>query len=154
LNIDLASYYPLPLHLIVAQRTRVAITFPREPTEDISPDVRLEMGGYGSLRGFDEASIGFPDPRPDRLSGLDELLFNLELRMPVYHRFYAIIFSDFGSLWMNPAKISFADFHVGLGFGIGYSSPIGVIRLDYARALEEISSDYKGKIYLNFGHPF
>jgi outer membrane protein insertion porin family len=154
LNLDLASYYPLPLHLIIAQHSRAIITFPREEAEDISPDVRLEMGGYGSLRGFNEASIGFPDSRPNRMSGLDELLFNFELRMPVYGRFYAIFFSDFGSLWMSVPDISITDFHVGMGFGIGYSSPIGVIRLDYARAMEATSTEDKGKIYLNFGHPF
>jgi outer membrane protein insertion porin family len=154
LNLDIASYYPLPLRLIIAQRSRALITFPREKAEDISPDVRLEMGGYGSLRGYNEASIGFPDSRPNRMSGLDELLFNLELRMPIYGRFYAILFSDFGSLWMDVSDISLTDFKVGLGFGIGYSSPIGVIRLDYAKAMQEASPDDKGKIYLNFSHPF
>lgn len=154
INLDFASYYPLPLRLIIAQRSRAAVTFPRDDPEDISPDVRLEMGGYGSLRGYDEASIGFPDSRPDRMSGLDELLFNLELRIPVYGRLYATIFADFGSLWMDFADISFDDFNTGLGFGIGYNVPIGVIRLDYARALKEISPESRGKIYLNFGHPF
>jgi outer membrane protein insertion porin family len=154
LNLDLASYYPLPLRLIIAQRSRAVVTFPREDPEDISPDVRLEMGGYGSLRGYKEASIGFPDIRPERRSGLDELLFNLELRMPVYGRLYAIIFADFGSLWMDPSDISLNDFNTSVGFGIGYNSPIGVIRLDYARAMEETYPESSGKIYLNFGHPF
>jgi len=154
LNLDFASYYPLPLRLIIAQRSRAVVTFPRGDPQDISPDVRLEMGGYGSLRGYNEASIGFPDIRPDRMSGLNELLFNLELRMPVYGRLYAIIFADFGSLWMDLADASLNDFNTGVGFGIGYSSPIGVIRFDYARATQEISAEDKGKIYLNFGHPF
>ncbi len=154
LNLDFASYYPLPLRLIIAQRSRAVVTFPRVTPEDVSPDVRLEMGGYGSLRGYKEASIGFPDARPDRMSGLDELLFNFELRMPVYGRLYAIIFADFGSLWMDPSDISLEDFKTGVGFGIGYNAPIGVIRLDYARAMEETYPENRGKIYLNFGHPF
>ncbi|MEO0294126.1 MAG: POTRA domain-containing protein [candidate division WOR-3 bacterium] len=154
LTFDFASFYPLPFRLVLAQRSRVIVTFPKEDPLEISPDIRLEMGGYGSLRGFDEASIGFPDPRPNRKSGLDELLFNIELRINVYKNLYTIIFSDFGSLWMEPKEISLNDFNVGFGFGIGYGSPIGVIRLDYARASKEISKDYRGKIYLNFGHPF
>jgi outer membrane protein insertion porin family len=153
-SLDFASYYPLPLRLIIAQRSRAVFTFPRETPEDISPDVRLEMGGYGSLRGYKEASIGFPDARPDRMSGLDELLFNFELRMPVYGRLYATIFADFGSLWMDPSDIELNDFNTGVGFGIGYNAPIGVIRLDYARAMEETYPENRGKIYLNFGHPF
>ena len=153
-SLDFASYYPLPLRLIIAQRSRAVVTFPRDNAEDISPDVRLEMGGYGSLRGYKEASIGFPDSRPERMSGLDELLFNFELRMPVYGRLYAIIFADFGSLWMDPSDISLEDFNTGIGFGIGYNAPIGVIRLDYARAMEETYPENRGKIYLNFGHPF
>lgn len=154
LNLDFASYYPLPLRLIIAQRLKAVMTFPRGNAEDISPDARLEMGGYGSLRGYNEASIGFPDGRPDRKSGLEELLFSLELRMPVYGKWYATIFADVGSLWMDIADITLGDFNTGLGFGIGYNSPIGVIRLDYARAMKEISPESRGKIYLNFGHPF
>ena len=154
LSLDFASYHPLPLRLIIAQRARVVVTFPKRNPEDISPDVRLEMGGYGSLRGYKEASIGFPDARPDRRSGLDELLFNFELRMPVYGRLYATIFADFGSLWMDLANIELNDLNIGVGFGIGYNSPIGVIRLDYARAMEETYPENRGKIYLNFGHPF
>lgn len=154
LNLDFAFYYSLPFNAIFAQRSKAVITFPKESADDITPDVRLEMGGYGSLRGFKEASLGFPDARPNRKSGLDELLFNFELRVPVYNRLYGIIFADFGSLWMDYNEMSLADLHTGVGFGIGYKSPIGVIRLDYARATEEISSDYNGKIYLNFGHPF
>ena len=154
LNFDFASYYSLPLRLIFAQRSRAIVTFPQGEPEDISPDVRLEMGGYGSLRGYDEASIGFPDSRPNRRSGLDELLFNLELRIPVYGKWYATLFADFGSLWMDLSELSVNDFNTGLGFGIGYNSPIGVIRLDYARALKETDTDNGGKIYFNFGHPF
>ncbi len=154
LNFDFAFYYSLPLGLIIAQRSRAIFTFPKREAEDISADVRLEMGGYGSLRGYGEASIGFPDSRPDRRSGLDELLFNLELRMPVYGKWYATIFADFGSLWMDLSDISIGDFNTGLGFGIGYNSPIGVIRLDYARAMRETDSESGGKIYFNFGHPF
>jgi outer membrane protein insertion porin family len=154
LSLDIASYYLLPFHLIVAQRSRAVVTFPTYSPEDISPDVRLEMGGYGSLRGYKEASIGFPDIRPDRMSGLNELLFNFELRIPVYGRLYAIIFADFGSLWMDLSEISLRDFNTGVGFGVGYSLPIGVVRLDYAKAMREVSTDDQGKIYLNFGHPF
>jgi outer membrane protein insertion porin family len=154
LNLDFASYYPLPLGLIIAQRSRAIVTFPRGEPEDISPDVRLEMGGYGSLRGYEEASIGFPDSRPERKSGLDELLFNLELRMPVYGKWYATIFADFGSLWMDLSDISLKDLKTGLGFGVGYNSPIGVIRLDYARAMKETDPENEGKVYFNFGHPF
>jgi len=154
LNLDFAHYSPLPFGLIFASRTRAIVTLPKGDPEEISPDARLEMGGYGSLRGYEEASIGFHDSRPDRKSGLDELLFNVELRMPVYGKWYATIFADLGSLWMHLSDISLSDFNTGLGFGIGYSSPIGVIRLDYAKALNETDSDNGGKIYFNFGHPF
>ncbi|MEJ2568514.1 MAG: POTRA domain-containing protein, partial [candidate division WOR-3 bacterium] len=39
LNMDFSSYYPLPLGLIFASRSRVIVTFPRGAPEDISPDV-------------------------------------------------------------------------------------------------------------------
>ncbi|MEA1912548.1 MAG: POTRA domain-containing protein [candidate division WOR-3 bacterium] len=152
-KLDVASYRPLPFGITLALRFRLVITIPRENPEDISTDVRLDMGGYGSMRGFEEFSIGSPDPRGKR-SGLDELLFNLEFRIPIHRKVYATLFTDIGNLWMDYSEISFKNPRIGAGFGLGYSTPIGVIRLDYARAMEEVPPEYRGKIYLNFGHPF
>ena len=150
---DIAAYHPLPFGIVFAIRSSVILTFPREEPEEISTDVRLEMGGYGTMRGFEEASIGRLDER-GKMSGLDQLLFNLEFRIPVYKRLFSSLFTDVGNLWMNYSDISLRNPHIGVGFGLGYITPIGVVRVDYARALEDIAPDYTGKLYVNFAHPF
>lgn len=153
LKLDIALYHSLPFRTVAAVRSLIVFTRPREEPEDISTDARLEMGGYKTIRGFEEASIGVSDVRGKK-SGLDLLLLNLEFRIPVYKKLFAILFADIGNLWMDYSDISLMNPHIGGGFGLGYLTPIGVIRLDYARAFEKMPDDYRGKIYLNFAHPF
>lgn len=150
---DISNYRSLPFGIVFAFRSVLGFTHPRETPEDISTDVRFEMGGYGTVRGFEEASIGVPDIR-GRSSGLDEIFFNLEFRIPLYKDLIATLFADIGNLWMDYSDISFEDTNFGVGFGLGYATPIGVVRVDYARALDDMGSDYRGIIYLNFANPF
>jgi len=152
-KLDFASYRPLPYRIVLALRAVLILTHSREEPDEISTDVRLEMGGYGTMRGFEEVSIGAPDSRGKR-SGLDQLLFNLEFRIPIYRNIRATIFTDIGNLWMDYSDISLKNLKFGVGFGLGYTTPIGVVRLDYARAIEDLGADYRGIVYLNFANPF
>jgi len=131
----------------------IVYTQPREAPQSISTDARLEMGGFGTMRGFHEASIGELDIR-ERRSGIDLFLFNLELRIPVYKNIFATLFADIGNLVMDYPDIFLKRPHLGVGFGLGYVTPIGAVRFDYARAIEEMDPNYRGVIYLNFANPF
>lgn len=153
LKLDFAKYFPFPFGSVLASRISTIYTFPRENPFDISTDVRQEMGGYSSLRGYEEASIGYPDIR-GRKSGIYQLLFNTEYRIPVFKKLFSTFYIDAGNLWMEKENITLSEMKFGMGFGVGYITPIGAIRLDYARALGKTEKNYRGKIYLNFGHPF
>jgi len=152
-RLDISTYHSLPFRIVFALRSVVGLTHPREAPTDISTDVRFEMGGYGTIRGYEEASIGVQDNR-GRSSGLEQILFNFELRLPIYKNIIASIFADVGNLWMDYSDISLYDPRIGVGFGLGYITPIGVVRFDYARALENLGPDYRGILYLNFANPF
>ena len=41
------------------------------------------------------------------------------------------------------------DLHTGVGFGVRWRSPVGPVRVDIARGLNDPDSDYE--IYLNIG---
>lgn len=152
-RLDISTYHSLPFRIVFAFRSVVGLTHPREAPTDISTDVRFEMGGYGTIRGYEEASIGVQDNR-GRSSGLEQIIFNFELRLPIYKNVIASIFADVGNLWMDYSDISLYDPRIGVGFGLGYITPIGVVRFDYARALENMGPDYRGILYLNFANPF
>ncbi len=146
------SYYKkTPGNGVIVGRMRLGITFPDMPPEMISPDVRFELGGASSIRGYDEASIGERDIR-GKMSGIEMILGNVEFRLRVRKRIIGILFFDTGNLWMDfsgPYSLK-----VGSGFGIGYLTNFGIIRLDYGKRLTDVSRTDRGKIYFNIGNPF
>lgn len=134
-------------------RLKTVFTLPEMNENDITPDARLELGGWRSIRGYDEASIGFPDIRGKK-SGLNILLMNAEFRIRFLSRFYLIFFYDIGNNWFSLDDINFKNIYSGTGIGFGYITQIGTIRIDYGRKLESESETYKGKLYISIGHPF
>ncbi len=137
----------------LCMRLKTVFTLPEMDEYDITPDARLELGGWRSIRGYDEASIGIPDIRGKK-SGLNILLLNIEFRIRFLSRFYLIFFYDIGNNWISMDDIDFKDIYSGTGIGFGYITQIGTIRIDYGRKLEQWSETYKGKLYISIGHPF
>lgn len=144
-------YKKIPGEGVIASRIRLGITFPDMPPEMISPDVRFELGGASSIRGYDESSIGERDIR-GKMSGIEMFLGNFEVRIRFKKKIIGILFIDTGNLWMDftgPYSLK-----VGSGFGIGYLTNFGIFRLDYGKKLTDVSPTDRGKIYFNIGSPF
>ena len=144
-------YKKMPGEGVIASRIRLGITFPDMPPEMISPDVRFELGGASSIRGYDESSIGERDIR-GKMSGIEMILGNFEVRLRFKKKIIGILFVDTGNLWMNFAGPF--SLKVSSGFGIGYLTNFGIFRLDYGRKLTDVSPTDRGKIYFNIGNPF
>lgn len=118
--------------------------------ELIPPEDRFYMGGAYSVRGFNEDELDGTDPTSIELQpegGLVEMLVNLELRYPIFGRFSGAAFLDAGQVWQDRTDIrleSFVphgqrdhvdptDFRYTYGLGLRFDTPVGPIRLDYAR---------------------
>jgi outer membrane protein insertion porin family len=112
------------------------------------PQDKFAIGGMGSVRGFDEESIG-PVVNGRRRANL-MVVINFEYRLPVFKRFELAYFFDTGGLWKDSKSIGITE-NIGIsgGVGIGYRSPIGPIRLDYAHRLNGPSG---GNFYLKIGY--
>jgi len=150
---DDALYISLYRKSVFAIHTRFGYTVPRMDPENITPDVRFELGGWSSIRGYDNASIGALDSRGQR-SGLYLFLFNLEARIRLNKWFYSYLFYDGGNLFLFSKQLNFGDVKKGAGFGIGFMTPIGPIRVDYGKRFTDVSPKDKGRLYINFGNPF
>ena len=150
ITIQMALFFPFPGSSVLALHTMWGFTYPEMPYDSVSIDARYEMGGWRTVRGYDDASIGFPDYRGKK-SGLQLVQVNAELRFRVFKRIYGYLFVDAGNLWMSPDEIKVSGLFTGAGFGIGFVTPIGPIRLEYARPL---TIEGNNKIYLNIGNPF
>ncbi len=114
------------------------------------PQDKFAIGGMGSVRGFDEESIG-PEVNGRRNANL-MIVMNFEYRLPVFERFEFTYFFDTGGLWKEFRSISITE-NTGIsgGVGVGYRSPIGSLKLDYAHRL---SGPPGGDFYLTIGYMF
>jgi outer membrane protein insertion porin family len=105
---------------------------------DLPASERFFAGGDTTVRGYardtlgDTATIrdGFPT------GGNALVIFNAELRMPVWREFGAVVFSDVGNVFRRVTEIDLGALRPTAGFGIRYKSPIGPIRVDLGFKLD------------------
>ena len=123
---------------------------------------RFYLGG-SSMRGFESAGVGPRDLTTDDAigghqfySGTAEVTFPLGL--PEEFDIKGSVFSDFGSAWgvddPFPNLVDDATPRVSLGFGLGWVSPFGPLRVDFASAILKESYDKTQTFSFNFGTRF
>jgi outer membrane protein insertion porin family len=101
--------------------------------EDLPASERFFAGGDTSIRGFALDTVGTAGtisangfPR----GGNAVMIFNGELRVPVWREFGAALFLDAGSVFQRTTDIDLGELRGALGLGLRYRSPVGPIRLD------------------------
>jgi len=106
---------------ILASRLSVGVITGNPPFLD-----QFLPGGADTLRGYKE----------DRFPGMNQLLLNTELRLPINESLQAVGFVDLGDAWGGRFAEGFGDpsftLHTGYGMGVRVQTPIGPLRLDYA----------------------
>ncbi len=123
---------------------------------------RFYLGG-SSLRGFDNAGVGPRDLLTDDAigghqfyAGTAELTFPFGL--PEEFDIRGSLFSDFGSAWgvddPFPNLTDDTTTRVSLGVGIGWVSPFGPLRVDFASAVLKEDYDKTQLFSFNFGTRF
>ena len=111
---------------------------------------RFALRGTDAIRGYREQ---------DLTEGGDYLITShAEMRFPVF-RVYAkyvglAYFVDIGNAWRNVGDMKFADLQAGAGVGLRLETPIGPLRLDYARNITGTSETDLGRVYFGIGHLF
>ena len=117
-------------------------------------------GGIGSVRGFESNSIG---PRDiitnDPLGGTRRLIGNTELLfgLPGAMRdksFRLSVFADAGTIWDKGEKFSLSTLRYSTGLAISWSSPMGPLKLSFAKPLNAKPEDKKQSLQFQFGSIF
>ncbi len=80
------------------------------------------LGGFELLRGYDQ----------DEFRGDQMLLGSAEYRFPVMESIQGAIFVDVGAAWDKGQTLQPRDVRSGIGAGLRFASPIGIIRFDLA----------------------
>lgn len=105
--------------------------------------MRFFAGGDNNLRAYDFNSISPLDSDNKSRGALTQLLGTIEYSYPVKDKWRFAIFHDVGTVGDKFLKDKYSD----AGIGIRWETPVGLIRLDFAKGLQ--SSDIK-----RFDKPF
>jgi outer membrane protein insertion porin family len=138
--------------LVLASRVLAGYAFGRDPLQFAD---RFRAGGATSVRGYGEDGLGPLDanglPIGDRL-----LVLNQEARFPIYRWANGVVFADAGNIFAPGETLSWGELKVGVGFGLRFDTPVGLIRGDvgFPQSSLETGRSTRTRWYVGFGHIF
>ena len=117
-------------------------------------------GGLGSVRGFEQGSLGPRDGITDiALGGTKKVNINTEILFPFPGagndrtlRLYG--FFDIGNIFNADEKISFSAMRTSTGLGVSWVSPVGPLRLAIARPIRKFDGDRIQTLQFQIGTSF
>jgi outer membrane protein insertion porin family len=117
-------------------------------------------GGMGSVRGYESSSLGIVDPYTyDALGGSKRVIGNAELQFPFPGsgqdrslRWFA--FTDGGQIFQENEKIRASQFRYSAGLGLSWISPVGPLKLSYAKPLNSKPGDRLERFQFQMGTGF
>jgi outer membrane protein insertion porin family len=122
---------------------------------------RFLAGGGTTVRGYAENGLGPRDIFGAARGGNQMLVFNQELRFPIYRWARGVGFLDAGNVFDDLSPFAWRELKVGYGAGLRIDSPIGLLRLDFGipgstvpgvrRRANQLGS---GRWYFGIGHVF
>lgn len=117
-------------------------------------------GGLGSVRGFESGSLGPKDSSTGySYGGTKKINFNFELQAPFPGtgndrtlRLYSFV--DTGNVYGPDEPIDISNFRASFGFGLSWISPMGPLRLAFARPLVSFDGDRIQYLQFQIGTSF
>jgi translocation and assembly module TamA len=100
--------------------------------DQLPPDLRFFAGGDRSIRGFDYEAIGSTNDAGDVIGGTYQGIVSAEYDRYFGRKWGAAAFVDAGDAFLGEDF----EWNVGAGVGIRWKSPVGVVRVDVATAVE------------------
>ena len=141
-------YYPLTKKITAALNAELGIG---AGTDGVEYPIfkNFYLGGLGSIRGFEQGSLTTGRQRELGLAatgGTKKVNLNAEVLSPLPGggsdktlRIYA--FFDAGGLFGADEAIQFSDLRSSYGIGISWISPVGPLRLAFARPIKQLDND-------------
>jgi outer membrane protein insertion porin family len=129
-------YQPFTLNRkwTLASRIRVGTIFGFGESIRVPTTERFYLGGASSVRGYSEQLLGpviYDENDVTAVGGKYSLLINLELRIPLFWRFYSEFFIDGGNVWIDLKEVAPSTLKFSSGLGLALLTPLGAIRFDY-----------------------
>jgi len=177
------KYVPIaPDHWVLATRLQVGYIHPSSNSRTVAgrpitsrvelvpSEDRYRLGGASTVRGYQLDGLTGVSGPDQPAGGLVELLGNVEVRIPLFWRLSTVTFLDAGNVWQdreeltwsrfvpheNSAEVNPFDVRYGYGLGLRLATPVGPVRLDYARKWNSPLTVQEGKErwYVALGQAF
>jgi translocation and assembly module TamA len=139
---------PLPARFSVFARVKAGSTWQNEPLRELPPSLRFFAGGDQSVRGYGYQDLGPRDENGDVIGGKNLLVGSVELERALGENWGVAVFYDAGNAFDN-----FSDYEIfeGAGIGVRRYTPIGPVRIDFARQLGVQDPSTRLHIGVGFG---
>jgi outer membrane protein insertion porin family len=116
-------------------------------------------GGLGSVRGFEQGTLGPRDVTGSYVGGPKKILGSLELQAPFPGagndrtlRMFA--FADVGNVFGEYERYRFNDLRASMGVGLSWISPVGPLRIAIANPVRKRAGDKIQKLQFQIGTSF
>ncbi|WP_149195408.1 autotransporter assembly complex protein TamA [Luteimonas suaedae] len=113
---------------------------------DMPPSLRFYAGGDRSIRGYDWREVG------PRLGDFAVGAKNVTTGSVEFEHYFENSFGVAGFVDSGSAFDDRPDFHTGVGIGVRWRSPVGPLRFDIARGLDDPDSPFT--LHLDIGSTF
>jgi outer membrane protein insertion porin family len=117
-------------------------------------------GGPGTVRGYDDYSLGPRDEAGNSLGGTRRVVANIELLFPMPgaaqdNSLRLGAFIDAGQVYAAGAPVDLGELRYSAGLALSWASPLGPLRLSYGAPLNEREGfDRVQRLQLKFGTTF
>lgn len=116
-------------------------------------------GGLGTVRAFEQNSLGTVDPTGAYIGGAKRFNVNTELYFPVPGsgndrtlRIFA--FADAGNVWAEQERVTWDSLRASVGFGLSWISPVGPLKLSWGRPIQVQRNDRIQRFQFQIGTAF
>ncbi|QKV53752.1 outer membrane protein assembly factor BamA [Comamonas antarctica] len=116
-------------------------------------------GGLGSVRGFDQGTLGPRDVIGSSLGGPKKVTLNAEFMAPLPgagndRTLRVFTFVDVGNVFGDNETVDFSQMRASAGLGLSWISPLGPLRLAYAQPVRKFAGDKIQKLQFQIGTSF
>ena len=116
-------------------------------------------GGLGTVRAFEQGSLGVVDPTGAYIGGAKRFNANTELYFPVPgtgndRTLRVFAFADTGNVWREDEKATASSLRLSAGVGLSWISPVGPLKLSWGSPLRVQRNDRIQKFQFQIGTAF
>ena len=116
-------------------------------------------GGLGTVRGFDQGTLGPVDVTGAFIGGNKRFNLNNELYLPVPganldRTLRIFLYADAGNVWGENESITLNSMRASVGAGVSWISPVGPLKLSYGAPIRKQPEDRIQRLQFQIGTAF